>query len=74
MSLSDDNASLEEFFKPYEPTLSDKVNIIQTKLNQLRYLIDSKSELYDKKIYIQNINDSIEELDFKKFIDNLSKI
>lgn len=73
MSLSDD-VSLEEFFKPYEPTLSDKVNIIQTKLNQLRYLIDTKAELYDKKIYIQNINDSIEELDFKKFIDNLSKI
>lgn len=72
MSLSD--SSLEEFFKPYEPTLSDKVNIIQTKLNQLRYLIDTKSELYDKKIYIQNINDSIEELDFKKFIDNLSQI
>ena len=73
MSLSDD-ASLEEFFKPYEPTLSDKVNVIQTKLNQLRYLIDTKSELHDKKIYIQNINDSIEELDFKKFIDNLSQI
>ena len=47
MSLSDDS-SLEEFFKPYEPTLSDKVNIIQTKLNQLRYLIDTKTELYDK--------------------------
>ena len=74
MSLSDESESLEEFFKPYEPTLSDKVNIIQNKLNQLRYLIDTKSELYDKKIYIQNINDSIEELDFKKFIDNLSKI
>jgi hypothetical protein len=73
MSLSDDT-SLEDFFKPYEPTLSDKVNVIQTKLNQLRYLIDTKSELHDKKIYIQNINDSIEELDLKKFIDNLSKI
>lgn len=72
MSLYD--ASLEEFFKPYEPTLSDKVKVIQTKLNQLRYLIDTKSELHDKKIYIQNINDSIGELDFKKFIDNLSKI
>ena len=53
---------------------SNLINIIQTKLNQLRYLIDTKVELYDKKIYIKNINDSIEELDFKKFIDNLSKI
>ena len=75
MSLSSDR-SLEDFFAPEsnDTILLNKINIINIKLNQLRYLIESKPELDSKKIYIENIFNSIEEGNLSKFIDNIEKI